>query len=534
MKTESQPQSQDWLGHFGVWFGIIFCLKWRTLSEPPVWDSVVGLFPAASTLADTGFNLRELLQQPIFLHGGSNTHAESVVTWLIAILFWLFGKGPSTLVLLHVLNFALAAWTLSKLFRLAVQFMDRIVAWMLCAVVLFCPLFHVQAGAIYLEIPMALCTVSAVAAYSNGQLGRALFWGALATWIKQPGIIVLGALSAAALLRSGPLFQRFRQAATFAILGLLIVSLPLLESPLMGNLSGYSGTKWNGLWDWFQRRPLFYLKTIPDVFGVCVVFALGGLFRFRDILISLKGLSDLDLIPVGDQRSPQCETTSAIRTPCAVGVSWVLLLMFFLLYFVVPFVTQLYILALPRYAVSIFPCVLLGMVYGLSTWTSARVTKVALGVLMLFFLVNRNGDFYPAYRGNDLSVHERSGAYRQLVDQQRAAMRTVSRLPDDATIYYGLLEYFMMQHPWMGYAERQHPGGRCVAMTQEQPKSTTREDLPSNFFVVLDRRGFWGERFLKSLLQDADADPTRQVLHYRRFQQGQFVVDIYEVRPAAE
>lgn len=517
MNDDTEPKTSNWPGHFLVWFALIVCLKWRALAEPPVWDAVVGLFPAAATLADTGFDLRSLLQQPIFLHGGANTHAESSVTWLIAVLFWLFGKGPGVFVLLHVLNFAVAAWTLAKLYQLAVPLMDRTVAWMMCAAVLLCPLFHVQVGSIYLEIPMAACTVSAIAAFTNGQMGRALLWGALACSVKQPGIIVMGTLAVGALLQSGSLFPRVRRSALFAILGMLIVSIPLLESPLMGDLKGYSGTKWNGFGDWLQRRPLFHLQTIPDVFVVCVLFLLGGLIGVRDILRSLRA-------------SP--EEPTAQRVPSIVGLSWVSLLMFYVLYFVVPFVTQLYILALPRYVVSIWPSVMLAATYGVVRGTSPRVARAALGLLLLFFVANRNGDFYSVHRPNDISIHERSGAYRQLVDLQRSALHTVSRFPDDTTIYYGLLEHFQMQNSWMGYAERTHPGGRCVALAQERPKSTNREDLPDRFFVLLDRRGFWGEQFLRTLLKEADADPTRRVKLYRRFQQGQFVVEIYEVIPA--
>ncbi len=76
---------------FCVWLGIIFFLKWPSLTEPPVWDAAFGLFPAASELANNGFNVLSLLQQPTYHNGGPNCHAESIVTWLTAAVLCVWG-----------------------------------------------------------------------------------------------------------------------------------------------------------------------------------------------------------------------------------------------------------------------------------------------------------------------------------------------------------------------------------------------------------------------------------------------------------
>ena len=58
----------------------ILALKWPTLDQPPVWDTAMGLFPAAITLAGNGFDVAELFGMPGFFQGGPNTHSASLVT----------------------------------------------------------------------------------------------------------------------------------------------------------------------------------------------------------------------------------------------------------------------------------------------------------------------------------------------------------------------------------------------------------------------------------------------------------------------
>ena len=49
---------------FSLVFLLILVLKWDTLLQPPVWDTAMGLFPPALTLAENGFDLLALLGMP--------------------------------------------------------------------------------------------------------------------------------------------------------------------------------------------------------------------------------------------------------------------------------------------------------------------------------------------------------------------------------------------------------------------------------------------------------------------------------------
>ena len=60
---------QSGWARFCLVFLLVLLLKWNTLLQPPVWDTAMGLFPAALTLAENGFDLMELLGMPGYADG---------------------------------------------------------------------------------------------------------------------------------------------------------------------------------------------------------------------------------------------------------------------------------------------------------------------------------------------------------------------------------------------------------------------------------------------------------------------------------
>lgn len=527
-------------GVFLVWFLAIVCLKWSALSEPPVWDAALGLFPAAAELANNGFNLPSLLQQPTYLNGGPNCHAESLVTWLTAAVLWAVGPGPKAFSVLHVLHFAAAAWTLAVLHRQTAQSLGRSLAWMLCGTLLLCPLFRVQIGAMYLEIPLAACVVSAVAAYADGKLGRALIWSTLAVMIKQTGLIVAGTLAVAVLVRPGSPAKRIGMALCFAGLGLAVAVGPMLWTPVLAGAAASSPpASW---WEFMRGNHIPYLVSIPDVTVGCFLFVLIGLIRLREVWRSLANGTVPDNVATAAQLPGENvsiasngsiageSTSQRLPPPSAVGAAFLLTVMFGLFFFVAPYHARLDFFCLPRYFVAILPCVFFGATYWIATLTSPRLAAIVLVAVAMLFLGNRNGVWYPADYSNNVAVQERSESYRWIVAAQQEAVRTASNLPDDAVIYYGLPEHYFLKYPWMGYAVRKHPGGRCVFLPEECPKSPKKEDLPERFFVILDAP-FLGDHELQSILHHASKDPTRQVRLHRKVQHGPFSVSLLEVQP---
>ncbi len=523
---------------FCVWLLVIFVLKWQSLSEPPVWDAVFGLFPAAGELADNGFDLSSLLKKPNCRVGGPNTHSESIVTWITAGVLWLVGKGPRAFAILHLLHFAAAAWTLAVLHRFTIPLWGRLMAGLFTGTLLLCPLFRVQVGALYFEIPLVACTVAAVVAFSQGQLGRSVFWSTLGVLVKQAGLVVAGALALAALCQPGSLTQRFKRGVCFAASGLVAAFWPLVSTPVLAGVTERSPP--GSWWQFLTESHFGYLAAIPDITAAFCLVALIGLFRLREVWQSLTSdaashsdtVSEPTAVAPSDAQPDQpvtSNTSATVATPTrALGVAFLLVVMFALFFYVMPYLARLVVLGLPRYFVFILPFIFLALTHWLTLLISPRRTAIVLAGVAMLFVANRDGRWYPPDKRDEISVLERSENYRLVVAAQREAAQTAANLPDDAVIYYGFEDHFFQKYSWLGYANRTHPGGRALFLPDERPKSTKMADLPEHFFVIYANPNLFGyEAHL--ILRSASKDATRKVRLFRRCQRGPFRIDIYEV-----
>jgi len=193
---------------------VILGLKWHTLLQPPVWDTAMGLFPAALTLSANGFDLLGLLAMPGYLEGGPNTHATSLVTLLTALVLRVTGGGgPTSFVALHLLHFSAAAWALAVLYRFARPVFGASATALFCLAVLLFPVVSVQVGYMYLEVPLLLCAVLALQAWTEQRFWPAVLWATAAFAVKETGIIVPATLGLAALLEDRDLRLKARRIA---------------------------------------------------------------------------------------------------------------------------------------------------------------------------------------------------------------------------------------------------------------------------------------------------------------------------------
>lgn len=515
---------------FLFWLAVIVAMKWPTLTEPPVWDAAFGLFPAAGALADSGFDLRAVMQMPTYAQGGPNCHADSVVTWLTAAVLMAFGKGPQALAMLHMLHFCAGTWTLAVLHRFVSDSIGRREAWLVCATLLACPLFRVQIGAMYFELPLAACTISALHAYASGRLGRAMIWSTLAVMVKQSGVIVTGTLIAAVLMRRASWSRRIGLVVGFGLTSGLAAVWPLIGSRQLAAIS--SQTPFENWWAYMRWYHVPYLRAIPDITLAFGVFCIFGLLRVRRVCESLRAVPNSDASP---QTSPHSETVLS-QLPHAptnhLGLAYLMCLAFAGFFFLVPFVAKLDIFCLPRYFVFILPLVVYGLTHLLCVQVSRRAASVCLIGAIVWFAANRDGRWYPESRGNNLGVIERTESYRWLVQAQQAAAQASADIVGDDLLLYGLPEHYFFQHPWMGYSNKTPPGGRCVTLARERPTPFQVAALPDRFFVLLDAT-LLGGRDLKSLLREAESDPTRNVHLTRGFTHGPFSVNLFEITKVA-
>ncbi len=509
---------------FLFWLAVIIALKWPTLTEPPVWDAAFGLFPAAGALADSGFDLRAVMQMPTYAQGGPNCHADSLVTWFTAAVLMVVGKGPQALAVLHVLHFCAGAWTMAVLHRFVSDSIGRREAWLVCAALLACPLFRVQIGTMYFELPLAACTISALQAFASGRFGRAMIWSTLAVMVKQSGVIVAGALIAAALVRRGSWSRRIGLAAAFGLTSGIAAAWPLIGSLQLAAIS--SKTTFENWWAYMCWYHVPYLRAVPDITLAFVLFVVFGLLRIHRVYDSLRAIPEPASLWL---TSPHPETSLPDARPNHLGLAYLLSLAFAGFFFFVPFVGKLDIFCLPRYFVSIMPLVIYGLTHLACVQVSRRAASVCLIGAIIGFAANRDGRWYPESRGNNLAVIERTESYRWLVQAQQAAARASADIVGDDLLLYGLPEYYFFHYPWMGYSNQTPPGGRCVTLARERPSPFQVAALPDRFFVLLDA-SLLGGRDLKSLLREAESDPTRKVRLTRGFTHGPFSVNLFEVK----
>jgi len=438
---------------FLVALAVILGLKWHTLLQPPVWDTAMGLFPAALTLSANGFDLLELLAMPGYIEGGPNTHSMSLVTLITSLVLRVTGGGGSTsFVALHLLHFTAAAYALVVLFRFSKPVFGRVSTPLFCLAVLLFPIFSTQVGYLYFEVPLFLCAVLALQAWTDQRFWPAVLWATAALVVKETGIIVPATLWMATLLEDRDVrFKVKRMALIMAPPALLVVVTSLLtrialagsgDAPLAPSLASI----FLGLRHYLDR----FLFNVPDLLAFIVVFLLAvpvfGVRVFRALRSEPTAVGDRD-----QER----------RTQLALGYSGMMIGLFILLFMVALPVLFDFTIVLPRYYVVIAPFLLLWFGYALGRLLSTRLpsaTAMGFVLLSMFFAANSYGVLYPSDidtegPGNDPALTERSNAYRRLLALEIQAIQALQALPEGTPVYYGHYEHYLFNYPGLGFAD---------------------------------------------------------------------------------
>jgi hypothetical protein len=471
----------------------------------------MGLFPGAIVLAENGFDLSDLLSRPGWSQGGPSIHPFSLPTWLTAVVLRGIPDDALLRVVLHGLHFGIAALALLGTFRLACLVLAPALALALSGTLFLFPLFQVQAGYLYTEMPLAACTVWAVYEAARRRWGRAVAWSALACFVKEPGIVVPVALAVAAALERAPLRVRGLRVAALAAAPAIFLALQILVALPVEAATGFRPPPYGVyLADVFRK-----LAMVPDL---AVLLSLAGLavaLRVSESWRALRGSG-----------SREAEPDPA---PRALALCLLTLGSFAGFYALVP-LTRVEIYVLPRYYVQIAPLVLLLVASLALRVGGARAVAALLALLAIFFAVNRSGWLYPAVPGNEFSLAERSAEYRDLLTVQRELLDAAFALPADMPVFYGLPEHFLLSYPRMGYAPGPLPRGHCIWL---EPRwlHAPLEDFPDRFAILYDFVGYGGNAF-QALVRQARADPSRRV-HTTVFSSGRYRTLLFEVARVA-
>ncbi len=470
---------------FLAFFGAVVLLNWPTLNDPPTWDGAMGVHPAAITLSRTGFDLNGLLHERAYMQGGSNTHSLSLVTWCTALAYHSLTGSRWLLPVMHVCHFALAAFALTAVYRFARPALGGALALALSLLVLCNPIVLAQTGSLYVEVPLLASTMLALIAWSNNRPWLAAFFTLLTFYVKETGLILAGALTAAAVLEAGPLPGRLARAAGVFLptVSAFFINKALYHPPGATPYVPLSYSEYLR-YNIFQR-----LAPVPDL---CVLI---GLFLLVTAVRS-PALWRAWRRPNSDEAG--AAPASPVVLP-PVALSHLMVLSFIGFFLVANYAGEVYLL--PRYFVQILPCVALGLIDVVRRVAQERMVLVGILLCSAAFLVNRYGTFYTPVKTNDGSAAERSLEYRDLLDIQREAMATLEDCAVQAPVFYGYPEHFLVNYPEMGFVDHRPENGRCVLFDPPFDKARL-SDYPGLFYIVLDYPALGGQR-LAALYEQA-------------------------------
>ena len=507
---------------------VIVVLKWHALFEPPVWDTAMGLFPAALTLADNNFNLVELLAMPAFMQGGPNTHSTSVVTLISALVLRATGGGGlASFVVLHLLHFAVAAWALVVLFRFTKPVLGGASGALFCLAVLLFPVFSAQVGYMYLEIPLFLCAVSALRAWTEQRFWPAVLWATAAVAVRETGIIVVGTLLVATLLENRDVHQKVKRSALILASPTTLVAVLLLlyywaesEPSHIGELLSL-GDAFRSMWLHLARIAF----KVPDLWAFFVVFVAA---------VPVLGYGVLKTL--GREPTAPDHRDSESRANLVLGYSGILIILFILTFTIALPALFRFPALLPRYSVVVAPFLLLwfGNVFNrLMATRLASAMPVCFMILSVFFAVNANGVLYPmdVYTDTHVSDHaltERSNAYRRLLALQVQAIRAVTTLPDDVPVYYGHYEHYLLNYPGLGFAAAPLSNGRNLFL--EPLDDVIREESRTPCIYALSSDPYLGGERILQLIAYADARQNLSSEVIQEFRDGRYAIKLFRVQ----
>lgn len=450
---------------------ILIIVLWANgthLDQVPVWDSAMVLFPGAAYLANSGFDLLALLNEPTWIEGGPNSYPFSPLTWLVAFLIWLLPSLESVYFVLHTFDIAML---LAMGAFIAKKSGDKLPGLGLASV--SHSLLLVQAGYMYSELILSFISVLTVFWLADQKYRHVAICAALAVSLKHAGLILAGAALLHMLMDSHrPSLVKIVATVAPASLIFVVTTLGtnffqpgLLEEPF----------PYQVFWSDMSAR----LALVPDL----IVIWIWGLvwaswtclkqFRFKKTIRSLDN-----------------QNRVLIAISCVI-------LSFTAFFLIVPFFATFWML--PRYFVQIIPLVIIGT-FILAQLEFRPFFRIIPTLLAMALLSNSYGALYPEFRGNAFSVLERDLRYREFLYLQQAIAASVETLPKADLKLVSRDMYYFLNFPELGYVSTRVPNVAFVS-------NTDLSKLPLKFFVVRSNSTHGGEQIYR-LWEIASQNPA--------------------------
>ncbi|PKN18328.1 MAG: hypothetical protein CVU71_12545 [Deltaproteobacteria bacterium HGW-Deltaproteobacteria-6] len=499
---------------YSVFLLFIIVLKWPFFSMPPVWDEAFSIFPAADFLVRHGFDYSLLMAQPGYHDGGPTAHALSLLTLVTALVLKITGGGKMAWLILHVLQWLMAAAIGTLLARIYSRLFDDMTAFLLAAASLAYPLMLAQIGRMYIEIPLLFFSLFAFYNYRNDRIWLTSLCLLAACLTKGSGIIAVGVVCILALFSKNKSLKN-------NILDFFVILIPsfavLFALSSIGRLQlAFSNqSTFTDLLNEIIYRNLhtqqIYISSMPEL-----NFIIAG-----SVVISIFVLLKNIIRYVKSQEND----SNIIIYNC------LFIIAFSIFHFVVYAYIQISDSAsfISRYFFYVIPSMFLVIYYSIDE--ILKVAKIRIFVLLLIiiiFLINRNGMFYPEIPHSSIAIAERSEEYVDGYRVQKEYIRVIeNEVPENIPVYVDLPDYFLTHYPVSQYVGKPLAN---VYLLRHVVKLNGSKFIYPDHFVLVYNYPWLGGRHIKYLLQDVSGNKEFLSKELGYFKRGCFSARVVEVK----
>jgi hypothetical protein len=488
-----------------LFFVLLVLLKIEVIFWPPVWDEAFSIFPAGFFLAQNDFSILKLLRETGYFHGGPNVHSLTWGTLFVAIGYRLTTDLNTLFLSIHLLQLFVASIGLSVWFRIFKSFFSWPIALAVTLLILFYPLFSVQAGRMYLEIYLFTATAFVFYYLHQQRYVAVLVSFACAFFAKVSAVVLLPMIILSILLNKtlSRLARMTWGLVTIGIGATLYFAVSALRSLSVAHPLVRDENTLSSCMSLFLS---YYFSAVPDLMflafsaPICF-FVLLSAFRRQEIL----------------------EMHMRLFLSAILLFASVVLIFLFLL----PLLQRDECAVLPRYFLIVLPPLLLLLVAALKTLLREAELRLFLAVALLYLIVNQGGRLYPKLHQQSIAIAERSNEYLDISKVQRKAFAELEKLPQDVPLFHSLPDIYYARYP-VGYVSKPLKQGISVSTTAPYA-SHDLSVFPDHFFAYVEYPDLGGRALLK-LIETAEAMPNYEVRMLRLIKFSSAKARIYSVK----
>ena len=445
-------------------FAALVTLHAPLLRLPFIWDEAGYYIPAAHDLFLTG----SLIPQSTV----SNAHPPLVLAWL-ALCWKVFGYSP---LVARTAMLAVAAFTLTGLYRLAERANNRSVAIGTVLLTALYPVFFAQSSLAHMDLAVAGLTFWALHAYLDDRRWPTFFWFALAALAKETAILAPFALAgwecAGYLFRSGNWRKlRLFSEQNFARIAMLVATVTPLALWF-----GYHYSKMGFV---FGNPEFFRYNVQATAHPVRIVFALLGRLWQTFVYMGLWAVTVVAVhamsrpaLPSDMPRSEQeADSDARPRIPIPIQTTFAVVIL--------AYVGALSVIGgavLARYMLPVVPLVI--MIAVSTFWRRLVLWKWVVGALAGLFVLT--WFWNPLYT----FPFEDNLAYKDYVQLHQAGARYLEARYPQARVLTAWPASDELNRPWLGYVHQPMQLVRIENFSLEPVQAAATSSTPYDVALV--------------------------------------------------